>query len=137
MMSALPAPMALRMPISRVRSVTVTSMMFMTPIPPTSREIAGDRRRAAAVKIEVIVLDGARIAAELVTVKSRSAAVVPCRASRIRSTSAWAASTVSAEVALTEMRAEVPVAGEGVLDGGGGRDDPVVLVLRAGGCPSR
>ena len=33
------APIALRMPISRVRSVTVTSMMFMMPIPPTSSEI--------------------------------------------------------------------------------------------------
>ena len=33
------APMALRMPISRVRSVTVTSMMFMMPIPPTTREM--------------------------------------------------------------------------------------------------
>ena len=28
------------MPISRVRSVTVTNMMFITPIPPTSNEIA-------------------------------------------------------------------------------------------------
>ena len=34
------APTALRMPISRVRSVTDTSMMFITPIPPTSSEIA-------------------------------------------------------------------------------------------------
>ena len=39
-MSARCAPIALRMPISRVRSVTVTSMMFMTPMPPTSSEIA-------------------------------------------------------------------------------------------------
>src|SRR5579885_2320427 len=31
------APMALRMPISWVRSVTDTSMMFMTPMPPTSK----------------------------------------------------------------------------------------------------
>ena len=31
--------MALRIPISRVRSVTVTSMMFIMPMPPTSREI--------------------------------------------------------------------------------------------------
>ena len=31
------APTALRMPISRVRSVTETSMIFMTPMPPTSR----------------------------------------------------------------------------------------------------
>ena len=28
----------MRMPISRVRSVTLTSMMFMMPMPPTSRE---------------------------------------------------------------------------------------------------
>ena len=33
------APMALRMPISRVRSVTVTIMMFIMPMPPTTREI--------------------------------------------------------------------------------------------------
>ena len=30
----------MRTPISRVRSVTLTSMMFITPIPPTSREMA-------------------------------------------------------------------------------------------------
>ena len=34
------APRDLRMPISRVRSVTDTSMMFITPMPPTSREMA-------------------------------------------------------------------------------------------------
>ena len=33
------APTALRMPISRVRSRTDTSMMFMIPIPPTTSEI--------------------------------------------------------------------------------------------------
>ena len=31
------APSALRIPISRVRSVTDTSMIFITPIPPTKR----------------------------------------------------------------------------------------------------
>ncbi|MND03161.1 hypothetical protein D3C83_228500 [compost metagenome] len=31
------APSAFRMPISRVRSVTETSMMFMMPMPPTRR----------------------------------------------------------------------------------------------------
>ena len=30
----------MRMPISRLRSVTLTSMLFMTPMPPTSSEIA-------------------------------------------------------------------------------------------------
>ena len=33
------APIALRMPISLVRSVTETYMMFMTPIPPTKSEM--------------------------------------------------------------------------------------------------
>ena len=33
------APKALRRPISRVRSVTETYMMFITPIPPTNNEI--------------------------------------------------------------------------------------------------
>ena len=33
------APSALRSPISRMRSVTETSMMFMTPMPPTSSEM--------------------------------------------------------------------------------------------------
>ncbi len=37
-MSQVFAPIAMRMPISRVRSVTDTSMMFMIPIPPTSSE---------------------------------------------------------------------------------------------------
>ena len=34
------APTARRTPISRVRSVTDTSMMFMMPMPPTSSEMA-------------------------------------------------------------------------------------------------
>ena len=38
-MSPRRAPSALRMPISRVRSVTLTSMMFMITIPPTTSEI--------------------------------------------------------------------------------------------------
>src|SRR5207302_1586819 len=37
--SPLLAPMALQMPISRVRSVTLTSMIFITPTPPMSKPI--------------------------------------------------------------------------------------------------
>ena len=37
-MSRRRAPMAMRIPISRVRSVTDTSMMFMIPMPPTTSE---------------------------------------------------------------------------------------------------
>ena len=48
------APMALRMPISRVRSRTETSMMFMIPIPPTTSEIEAmpPRRRVSVELIE-------------------------------------------------------------------------------------
>ena len=38
-MSPLVAPRAIRKPISLVRSVTLTSMMFMIPTPPTNSEI--------------------------------------------------------------------------------------------------
>ena len=37
------APSALRMPISRVRSVTDTSMMFMITMPPTTSEISATK----------------------------------------------------------------------------------------------
>ena len=39
MMSRFFAPIARRTPISRVRSITLASMMFMMPMPPTSNEI--------------------------------------------------------------------------------------------------
>ncbi|VTQ60405.1 Uncharacterised protein [Stenotrophomonas maltophilia] len=39
-MSLRRAPTAMRTPISRVRSVTDTSMMFITPIPPTTNATA-------------------------------------------------------------------------------------------------
>ena len=45
------APSALRSPISRIRSVTDTSMMFITPMPPTSSEMT-----AMPASITVIVL---------------------------------------------------------------------------------
>ena len=41
-MAAGVAPSALRSPISRIRSVTDTSMMFMTPMPPDEQGYAGD-----------------------------------------------------------------------------------------------
>ena len=40
------APSDLRMPISRVRSVTATSMMFMMPMPATTSAIDADDERA-------------------------------------------------------------------------------------------
>ena len=48
-MSFVFAPIACRSPISRVRSVTETSMMFMIPIPPT----ISDTDAIAASRIDI------------------------------------------------------------------------------------
>src|SRR5664280_916220 len=49
------APIALRMPISRVRSVTVTNMMYMTPIAPTSSDPAATQPSSAVKVFELDV----------------------------------------------------------------------------------
>ena len=50
------APMAMRMPISRVRSVTDTSMMFMMPMPPTSSEMAAMHEQEHAQDADLLRL---------------------------------------------------------------------------------
>ena len=45
------APIALRIPISRVRSVTETSMMFMMPIPATTKATPPIAERPAATTL--------------------------------------------------------------------------------------
>ena len=81
------APSALRRPISRMRSVTETSMMFMTPMPPTSREMAAippsRTVRVRSTEVAVVTSDCSEA-----MVKSASVAVVmPCRASSSSSAS--------------------------------------------------
>ena len=46
--------MALRIPISLVRSVTLTNMMFITPMPPTRSEMPATAPRR---KVRVLVVD--------------------------------------------------------------------------------
>ena len=46
-------PTAMRRPISRVRSVTETSMIFMIPTPPTTSEIAATTSNNAPINSEV------------------------------------------------------------------------------------
>ena len=58
------APIAMRIPISRVRSVTDTSMMFMIPMPPTSSEI--DATDNSSIVITCVALsDAAAISLEI------------------------------------------------------------------------
>jgi len=49
------APRDLRKPISRVRSITVTSMMFIIPMPPTSKEMAA-MPESSAVSVPVTLV---------------------------------------------------------------------------------
>ena len=66
------APIALRMPISRVRSVTETIIIFMIPIPPTINEMPAIEPRSKV--IIVVVLDiVSMIEVRLRTLKSSSA----------------------------------------------------------------
>ena len=69
------APMALRMPISRVRSVTVTSMMFMIPMPPTSRLMAATAP-SRTVKVWLVDALVASRESSLIRVKGRLATLV-------------------------------------------------------------
>ena len=51
------APIAILMPISRVRSVTLTSMIFITPIPPTTSEITAiDEIRIVIVPVVLCIV---------------------------------------------------------------------------------
>ena len=63
--------MALRRPISRVRSLTVTNIIFIMPMPPTIREMAAIPERAI-VRVVKIVLIEERIWAWSATVKESS-----------------------------------------------------------------
>ena len=65
------APRALRMPISRVRSVTDTNMMFMIPMPPTSSDIAA-MLPSSTVIVPVVSVIVAIKAVMFLTVKSFS-----------------------------------------------------------------
>ncbi len=63
------APSALRRPISRIRSVTDTSMMFMTPMPPTSSEIAA-MPPSSTVRVREVLVAVSTIDSWLLMLKS-------------------------------------------------------------------
>ena len=90
------APTALRRPISRVRSETETSMMFMMPTPPTSREMP-TMPPATIVTITAILL---KVARALCSDWTSNVSGWPGRMLRVRRrknfSSAWASSSVSA-----------------------------------------
>ena len=79
-MSLWRAPTAMRTPISPVRSVTDTSMMFITPMPPTSSEISAIDEISS-----VIVAVVCSTVCRMLSVLNRKKSVAPWRcASRVR-----------------------------------------------------
>ena len=81
MMSRLLAPIALRMPISLVRSDTVTRRIFITPIPQTRRDIAAIPQRNIFI-VAVILESVSRASSWLVTVNVALLASVISNTSR-------------------------------------------------------
>ena len=76
-----PAPTAMRRPISRVRSVTDTSMMFMIPTPPTTSEIMATH--SSRLVIRVVVEDRVLVISVMSRmVKSSGLALDGCGAAR-------------------------------------------------------
>jgi len=55
----------MRRPISRVRSVTDTNMMFMMPTPPTTREIM------ATTRSSLVIMPAVEVSALVISVMSR------------------------------------------------------------------
>ncbi|MBL7154598.1 MAG: hypothetical protein ISS79_12860 [Phycisphaerae bacterium] len=96
--------MARRMPISLVRSVTDTSIMFIMPIPPTSRLTAATAL-SKAVKTRVVPVSMLAISFISITWKSSSSFEDMCRRSRIRaSISSWTFSVDASSPTETWMR---------------------------------
>ena len=76
------APSALRNPISRMRSVTDTSMMFMTPMPPTMSEMAAIPPSRMVSVWSTDVLAAMSDACEVIVKSASAASVMPCSCRR-------------------------------------------------------
>ena len=102
-MSLLRAPIALRIPISRVRSRTETSMMFMIPIPPTTSEIDAMPARSA-VRIAVTLPTVLRSCAWFVIEKSSASAAASSWRVRSSAVIAFVTSVIwSGDATLTSI----------------------------------
>ena len=75
------APTLIRSPISRVRSVTLTYMIFMMPMPPTTSEMpATHPRRMVSMSVVEVIIDDSSSCERML--KSSSSAMVVSVASR-------------------------------------------------------
>ena len=98
------APMAFRMPISLVRSVTETSMMLATPIPPTTSEIPAIAVVNRVRKLRNWLASSSSSCCAVASKSRSDGSSMWCRADRIAFTSSSAAGTAAAEAASTSTR---------------------------------
>ena len=130
------APTAMRTPISRVRSVTLTSMMFMMPMPPTSSDTAAIPASSMVMRLGAVVL-GRRGLGEVADREVVGARPAPGRW-RSRSSSViwrWARAVASAERGADVQRPG-DVGGQAALDAGLeglDRDEHAVVEVLPGG----
>ena len=97
------APSAMRTPISRVRSVTETSMMFMTPMPPTSSARAQTPKVAAPTIRARLSNSSAEVSLEKISKSFSSCGCSPRTRRRVAMTSSSALGASSGEVAWMAM----------------------------------
>ena len=90
----------MRMPISRVRSVTLTSMMFMMPMPPTMSDTLAMAPSRMDMTLAVAVMACAS-SSWVRTVKSGS--TLRCRGVRVSVMACWTLVMASALDACTRM----------------------------------
>ena len=95
------APSAFLNPISRVLSVTATSIIFIMPIPPTTREIAAIETSKSVKMFVTVPMRKARSACVWTKKSSFSGSVIPCEFLKVifkSSTTFGIFSSVSAEM---------------------------------------
>ncbi len=103
------APMARRTPISRVRSVTDTSMMFMMPMPPTSRLTPRHRAQHAghALAVAMVIASAIWVMSRISNIVARHLGAMRLVSRRIVSMSAWTAEVGDSVDGATEIESDV------------------------------
>ena len=102
-MSRRRAPTALRRPISRVRSVTDTSMMFITPMPPTTSEMpAIAPRKTVKVVVTLVAVDSMSVC-DCTVKSSLSPTPILCKVRSLAVIAAMAVSMLSELIAETSI----------------------------------
>ncbi len=121
--------MARRRPISRVRSVTLTSMMFMMPMPPTSKLTAATAPKSVVITLVAPAMVSASCLVSS-TLKLSSSPGASLRSSRSSSVQTGLDALGIAAIGHRDQNRVQPlVARHAPLQGGQGQKHHIVLVI--------